>query len=163
MRSVVKMQKIYFDTSAICSLFDNSSNTYVVISLFEFLSKNSSKFRLFISPIFHYEIDFASQSLNNKVADVISQFKIISLPNSFNEIAELLKLYIKQHVLTEKHLEDLAHIAYASIFSCDYLISCDTKHIVRKKTIELVTNINTPQNIFVPKIVTPFKFMEIFK
>jgi hypothetical protein len=158
----MKKQKICFDTSTISSLFDNSSNTHVVTSLFDFLSENSELFRLFISPVFEYEISSASQSLIDKISEIVIQFKIVLLPISKDAI-KLSEFYVNQNVLAEKHYHDLTHIAYASLFSCNYFISCDINHIVRKRTIDFVQNINTAQNIFVPTIITPLNFMENFK
>jgi predicted nucleic acid-binding protein len=156
----MKKQKICFDTSAICSLFDNSQNTPAVVSLFDFFKHNSKSFKLFASPIFYIEVDKSQKRLFNLITAFLANSNIIRLPHSINAI-QLTEIYIQKQVLTENHLSDLAHIAYASVFSCDYFITCDKKHIVRQKTIDFVKNINTQQNIFVPQIVTPSTFLEI--
>jgi hypothetical protein len=156
----MKKQKICFDTSTISSLFDNSSNTTVVVSLFNFL-KHHKRFELFVSPIFYNEIFDGSTTLIKKVSQLVQKFNIASLPYSI-DATNLTEQYLN-NVLTENHYRDLAHIAYASVFSCNYLISCDTKHIARQKTIDLVKTINDPQNIFVPNIMIPLKFLTLHK
>ncbi|MDR2704354.1 MAG: hypothetical protein LBC02_01115 [Planctomycetaceae bacterium] len=156
----MKKQKICFDTSTICSLFDNSQNTPVVVRLFDFLDRNPESFNLFASPIFYIEVNQSQQKLFNVITAFLATSTIVSLPYSLNAV-QLTESYLKKQVLTENHWGDLAHIAYASVSSCDYFISCDRKHIVRKNTIDSVKNINTQQNIFVPQIVTPSTFLEI--
>jgi hypothetical protein len=158
----MKKQKICFDTSTISSLFDNSSNSQTVTTLFHFFQKYPAQFLLAASPIFYNEVFNGSQKLIKDVSTVLDQFNIVALPNSVHAF-RLAECYVQKNVLTENHYNDLAHIAYASVFSCDYLVSCDQRHIVRQQTITNVKTINTQQNIFVPKIVTPLQFLAIQK
>jgi predicted nucleic acid-binding protein len=154
----MKNPKIIFDTSVISSLFDNSSNTAVVVRLFDFL-KNNKRFDLFVSPIFYNEISNGSTILIKKVSQLVQNFNIASLPYSI-DATKLTEQYLNK-VLTENHYRDLAHIAYAGVFACHYLISCDRKHIAKQRTIDLVKTINSRQNVFVPNIVTPLKFLTL--
>jgi predicted nucleic acid-binding protein len=155
----MKKQKICFDTSAVCSLFDNSPNTPVAVRLFEFLDHHSESFSLFASPIFYIEVNQSQQELYDVITAFLATSTIVSLPYSLNAI-QLAESYLKKQVLTENHWRDLVHIAYASVGSCDYFISCDQRHVVRQKTIAHVKTINSQQNIFVPQIVTPLTFLE---
>jgi hypothetical protein len=121
---------------------------------------------LFVSPIFNYEIKFSPLELIKKTDKVIETYNILTLPEfpvAHNAVFNLVEIYLDNHVLTNKHYFDLSHIAFASIFSCDFLISCDFAHIVRQRTIRLIQKINTEQNIFVPNIVTHQTFLEIKK
>lgn len=156
------MQKICFDTSTVCSLFDNSTNTKEVVKLFDCFAEKLNSFQLFVSPIFSHEINFSPIELIDKIADIIETYNIAKLPKS-QKTDYLVEIYLKEKVLTFNHYFDLSHIAYASIFSCDFFITCDIAHIARKRTIQLVQKINTEQNIFIPDIVTPSIFMEIQK
>jgi hypothetical protein len=115
---------------------------------------------LFASPIFYIEVNQSQKRLFELIAEVLAIPNIISLPYSTKAI-QLTEIYLQKQVLTENHWGDLAHLAYASVFSCDYFITCDKKHLVRKKTIDYVQKINTEQNIFIPQIVTPLTFLEI--
>jgi predicted nucleic acid-binding protein len=156
----MKKQKICFDTSAICSLFDNSQNTPVVVRMFDFIDHNAESFNLFASPIFYIEVNQSQKKLFNVITAFLATSNIVSLTYSINAV-QLTESYLQKQVLTKNHWHDLAHLAYASVCSCDYFISCDRKHIVRQKTIDYVKNINIQQNIFVPQIVTPSTFLEI--
>ncbi|MDR3198583.1 MAG: hypothetical protein LBU34_12015 [Planctomycetaceae bacterium] len=162
----MKKQKICFDTSAVCSLFDNSHNTSVVARMFDYLDRNSNSFQLVVSPVFSYEIKYAPEQLIEKTDKIIETYHITRLPESnttIDTVADLVNIYINNQVLTAKHYQDLAHLAYAGIFSCNFFVTCDKKHLARQNTIDLVQKINTEQNIFVPQIVTPSIFMEIQK
>ncbi|MDR0608607.1 MAG: hypothetical protein LBG58_00680 [Planctomycetaceae bacterium] len=162
----MKKQKICFDTSAICSLFDNSQNTPAVVRMFDYLDQNSNSFQLVVSPVFSYEIKYASEQLIEKIDKIVEIHHITRLPESKTAIdtaANLIDLYINNQILTAKHYHDLAHLAYAGIFSCNFFITCDKKHLARQNTIDHIQKINTQQNIFVPQIVTPSIFMEIQK
>jgi hypothetical protein len=158
----MKKQKICFDTSTISSLFDNSSHFQSLTTLFHFFQKYPAQFLLAASPIFFNEVFNGSQKLIENISTVLHQYHIVALPNSIDAF-RLAECYVQKKVLTENHYNDLAHIAYASVFSCDYLVSCDQRHIVRQQTIVNIKTINTQQNIFVPKIVSPLQFLTIQK
>jgi hypothetical protein len=156
----MKKLKICFDTSTISSLYDNSANTAPSISLFKLFQQTPNRFDLILSPAFYIEIYKAPKWILNEVHKITSKLKFSKMPESI-EAGTLAKLYVEKGVLSEKHFVDLLHIAYSSIFCCNYFISCDKTHIVRERTIKYIQNINSGQNIFVPEIITPSTFLEI--
>jgi len=55
---------------------------------------------------------------------------------------------------------DCRHIAIASISACNYILSWNMKHFVKRKTMEMVFDVNHRFGVFQPLILTPAMFLE---
>jgi hypothetical protein len=77
-----------------------------------------------------------------------------------NEDADkLANIYAEQGVLNVKNLDDLTHIAYATVACCDYIVSWNFKHFVNINTIERVKLVNEANNYKNVSIISPFYFI----
>jgi predicted nucleic acid-binding protein len=72
-----------------------------------------------------------------------------------SEADDLAKLYVSEEILSEKHIDDLTHVAYAVLARCDYIISWNMKHLVRIRTIDRVNAVNFLYHYPGINIVTP--------
>ena len=72
-----------------------------------------------------------------------------------NETDELAQRYIEEGALPPSSLIDASHIASASIYSLNMIVSLNFRHIVRDKTIEMTGAINTLLGYPVVKIKSP--------
>jgi len=71
-------------------------------------------------------------------------------------IAEsLAKEYIHYGAIPESYHEDAYHIAIAVLNNIDYLLSWNFKHMVRKKTRDIVRMVNTLNGFRQLEIMTP--------
>ncbi len=79
-----------------------------------------------------------------------------------DESLSLLDAYKNHKILSEKFLEDMLHIALATIAEVDVLVSWNFKHIVRLEKIRLFNAVNLeqgykPLNIFSPREVISYE------
>ena len=63
--------------------------------------------------------------------------------------------YVKQGAVPEKYPEDAYHIAVAVVNDLDIVPSWNFRHIVRRKTKDIVNMVNTMQNQRHIEITTP--------
>ncbi len=70
----------------------------------------------------------------------------IELPKN-QEAENLALIYASENVLSDKHLDDLTHVAYAVASRCDYVISWNMKHMVNPRTVARVNEVNTLNNL----------------
>jgi hypothetical protein len=146
------MIKLYLDT-CIFSPLDDKRET-ITKEFFKFVSKNSGKYKLVISPITLQEIDNAPEKIRAEINAFLSTIKLIKLQE--NKLAqELAKDYIKYGILSEKHFEDLLHVAYATLAECDIVISWNRKHLARLITMQKVNKFNLNNNYRMIIIDTP--------
>jgi predicted nucleic acid-binding protein len=88
--------------------------------------------------------------------DAIKQFSTFSLTD---EVEWLANQYIRYGAVPESSPEDAYHIAIAVINEVDYLLSWNFKHIVRRKTRDIVRMVNTLNNLKQIEIMTPAELL----
>ncbi len=67
----------------------------------------------------------------------------------------LADIYLQNGVLREKSLDDLTHIAIATLNDCRYIVSWNFKHFVNPKTIKAVNATNLSLNLPQVDIYSP--------
>jgi hypothetical protein len=157
--------KIYFDTSAICRLSDSEKSLQPEIASLSAILRQiaeSANYTPVISPMVWAEISDASEEKAAQAIGIISEFNFTDLLYH-GKIEPLINAYAVHQVLTQKHYYDLVHIAYATIGECQYLVSCDTRHIARQGTQLKVAAVNQHFRYQTPLIVTPAQLLEKIK
>jgi hypothetical protein len=154
--------QVCFDTSAVCRLFDSDvrlkPEVEAVTELLRLIDERK-QWRAFVSPVFMVELADASDERQQQMVEALVKFSIADLPYR-KEADSLTRAYINGGVLSHKHWHDLAHIAYASLHKCQYLISCDTTHVVRERTQTRVEKVNKALRYPTPQILTPPLLLE---
>lgn len=143
--------KVYLDTSVVSALFDDSNPERK--SLTEAFFDQIGNFEAFISQITVVEIDRTPNTeVRRKMKDTISRFSALTLTVEVESIASE---YIRQGAVPEGYPEDAYHIAVAATNDMDYLLSWNFKHVVRRKTRDIVRMVNTLNNLRQIEIMTP--------
>lgn len=85
----------------------------------------------------------------NDVGDEVKKKELVTLLGGIKvlssneyEIKALAQEYVSRGIIPVKHIEDAIHIAVASFYSMDVLISWNFEHIVKLKTKREVSAIN---------------------
>ncbi len=147
--------KVYLDTSVISALFDESNPERK--SLTETFFKEIGNFENFISEVTVAEIERTpNMELRSKMKNAILQFSVFSLTD---DVEWLANQYIHYGVVPKNYPEDAYHIAIAVINEIDYLLSWNFKHIVRRRTRDIVRMINTLNNLRQIEIMTPAELL----
>ena len=114
-------------------------------------------FQPYISEITVAEIERTPDfELRNNMMGTISLFSIISVTD---DIEELAKEYISHGAVPEGFIEDAYHIAIAAINEMDCLLSWNFKHIVRRRTRDIVRMVNSLNNLKSIEIMTPAELL----
>jgi len=79
-------------------------------------------------------------------------FSILEINESVEELA---KEYVKYGAVPESYPEDAYHIAVAVLNEMDYLLSWNFRHIVRRRTKDVVRMVNTLRKLKQIEIITP--------
>ncbi len=150
-----KKIKVYLDTSVISALFDerNPERRLLTQSFF----KEIQTFESYISEIVSIEIDKSPNlSLQNKMKEISSQLPLLPLTD---EVEWLANEFIRYGAIPEGFPEDAYHIAIAVLNEIDYLLSWNFKHIVRRKTRDIVRMVNTIHGFRQIEILTPAELL----
>ena len=149
----MQRQKLYIDTSVFGGYFDEEFAEFTV-PLFERL--NNGEFKLLFSTVTQDELENAP----DRVRDLVMQLKIddTEFIEMTEEAVDLATEYIKEKVVGQTSFADCLHIALATIYQADYLISWNFKHIVNVQRIRGYNAINLKNGYKLLEIRSPRDF-----
>ena len=135
----MKKLRVYLDTSVINFLFVTDAPDFRSITL-DFFEEFSDEYELFVSDVVLLEIEKdSSLEHKNLLLDALRRYNVALLPDDHtDEIITLATQYIEEGAIPRRKEEDAQHVAYATLFEMDILLSWNFKHLA---------NINREQKI----------------
>jgi predicted nucleic acid-binding protein len=148
-------QKFYFDTSVFGGIYDKEFEEET-LQLFE---------RVKLGKIVCMYSDLTETELLNAPENVRTNFKNLPRENTERvivnaEIIELATKYIEEKVVGKTSFDDCLHIATATIYKADILVSWNFKHIVNVYRIRGYNSINLRMNYIPLEIRSPKEIIE---
>lgn len=116
-------------------------------------------FEVYISELVLQEIDRCYEPKRTTLLQLVQKYKPFLLP--FNdEIDRLGKLYIDDGIIPSRYYADAIHIAFATVYEVDALVSWNLEHMVKLRTKRMVSSINLREAYKIIDIVTPQEIIE---
>lgn len=147
--------KVYLDTSVVSALFDerNPERQALTRSFFDVVDR----FDVHVSELTLAEMDRAPDGkLGMRMRDTVKGFTILAVDE---EVEDLAMEYVSRGAVPESYPEDAMHIAVASLHGMDYLLSWNFRHIVRRRTRDVVDMVNTLRGMPHVSISTPAELL----
>ena len=72
-------------------------------------------------------------------------------------IAEIVDVYIGQHVMPRDPVGDALHLALASYHKCDFLLTWNCQHLANANKFGHIKRVNTKLGLHVPTLITPLE------
>ncbi|MDR2756523.1 MAG: hypothetical protein LBC20_12530 [Planctomycetaceae bacterium] len=151
----MKKLKIYLDTSVIL-MRDNSTRGIVTSEFLKKVAQSNHSF--IISEVVDFEIKDTTETQKEENINFLKKLNCQTLPYS-NESHNLAWTYIIEGVLTENHFDDLLHVAYATVYECDMIVSWNRKHVAKQSKIQKINACNIKNNYCAITIFTPAEFL----
>ena len=114
----MKKQRIYLDTSVFGGYYDVEFDEWTK-PLFERI--NNGEFTILLSTILDEELEFAPKRIKDLLANLDNDFTEFLKDNS--EALNLATGYVNERVVGETSYTDCLHIALATIYQADLLVS----------------------------------------
>jgi predicted nucleic acid-binding protein len=76
------------------------------------------------------------------------------------DILELVETYIARKIMPAEPAGDALHLALASYYGCDFLLTWNCRHLANPRKFQHIRRINVMLNVFVPILITPVEFLE---
>jgi predicted nucleic acid-binding protein len=147
--------KVYLDTSVISALFDDRNPERK--SLTESFFSEIETFDIYISNITLLEIENTpNKNLKSLMKERIKPFTVLSISE---DVEELVKEIIQKGAIKTSYSEDAYHIAIALLNEMDFLLSWNFRHIVRKKTKDIIRMISSMKKLRQIEILTPAELL----
>lgn len=115
-----------------------------------------SQFDLYASQVV---IDEASEGDQEAAQQRLEKLKDLPLLELRMEALELANKFIQQNALPVKASQDALHIAVATIYGLDYLLTWNCKHIANAVLLKKIAKIAADQGYELPIICTPYELM----
>jgi predicted nucleic acid-binding protein len=152
----MKKTKIYLDTSVI-SMLDGSALCETTRSFFD--AVNQENYELVISPIVANEIDNAEIEKKEAILYFLNSLNALTRLEYTDEAYRLAENYYTEGVLTYNHMDDLLHMAYATVYNCDVIVSWNRKHLANPLKMQKLNRCNEAQGYGSIVVCTPQHFI----
>ena len=121
----------------------------------EWRKEELPKYDVFISEVVIAEIMETEESRRkDELLEFVKEFSELKLSSEIEEIA---KGYVNQGVIPQSQLPDALHVAIASFYKIDFLVTWNCKHLAEAHRRRRVRLFNTSAGLFVPDILTPLE------
>lgn len=122
--------RIYLDTSVINFFFAADAPDFRAATI-SFFEQHSRLFELCISDVVLLEIQRDPDPIHREALyRVLDDYNVVVLPpDRRDEIERLSAHYIDRGIIPRKKAEDAQHVAYATLFEADILLSWNFKHL----------------------------------
>jgi predicted nucleic acid-binding protein len=155
----MKKLKLYIETSVWGFLFADDVPEKKAATERFFKEVESGKFEIFISEMVNAEIRDAPEFKRKLLHRMTEKYGAVMLEEE-EEVFHLVEMYIRNGVLTSNHIDDLTHLAYASVNGMNALISWNQRHLVKMKTQDLGNSTNLAMGYHPVHIRTPKEVIE---
>jgi|Deesub1362B_J571_1020462.scaffolds.fasta_scaffold02688_9 predicted nucleic acid-binding protein len=150
------MESVYIETSIISYLVAKPSNNLITAArqkiTFDWWNNQRHKYNIFIS-----ELVVAEAIKGDKLAakERLKVIKTIPVLEITNECIELAKLFFKKAKLSENARDDALHIAIATSYKMDFLLTWNFRHLANAHFIRKLQKISLEEGLIIPTICTP--------
>jgi hypothetical protein len=83
----------------------------------------------------------------------------VSLLEIDDPITEIVEAYMRHKLMPENPLGDALHLALASYYKCDFLLTWNCKHPANANKFDHIGRVNMLLGLYVPKLVTPLELL----
>ena len=147
----MKRLKIYLDTSVISALFDRRSSE--MMRWTEEFWKIIDKYEVYISDVVITEIqETPDVKLKERMSEAIKSLVRLEMDEDAEKLSSE---YVRYGAVPSKYRKDAIHIAITTVNHIEILVSWNYRHIVRRKTKEVVRMVNSLYGYPFIEIVAP--------
>lgn len=149
-----KPLRLYIDTSVWNFALEKRGEESLLVHRFlsDFRAKEIYKF--FISDLVYGEINEAHEARMKDLKNLLALYKAENLEIT-EEVFILSDKYLSNKIIPKNSFGDAVHIAVATVNRCEFLVSCNYKHMVSAKIIRGVHLINQKEGYGLIEIVSP--------
>jgi predicted nucleic acid-binding protein len=149
---------IYLDSTIPSYLFDQRDSIREFIELTKkWWIEERERFRVVISDATIIEVSDGNHPYKEQILrECISGLEVLP---AHERLEEIVRVYIENHLMPGGATGDAVHLAYASFYKADFLMTWNCNHLANANKKQHIAVINTRLKLFIPEIVTP---MELF-
>jgi len=147
-------QRLYIDTSVFGGFFDEEFSEFTKPLFNRF---QNGEFKILYSSLTQEELSFAPENVKDLVKSIKVEYT--EFIDATDEAVDLATQYVLEKVVGQTSFDDCLHIALATIYRADFLLSWNFKHIVNIQRIQGYNAINIKNGYKQLEIRSPRDFM----
>lgn len=151
-------EKVYLDSTIPSYYFDEreSLSTYIEITK-KWWSDMSDSYELYLSDAVLQELNEGDYPRKDEIIKFVSTIPLLP---TVEELEQIVEFYIENYVMPKNLIGDALHLAYASYFNIEYLLTWNCNHLANANKKRHIKIINGRLGLNTPEIITP---LELFK
>lgn len=160
---MAKLLKLYIDTSVISHIFhdDTPERQADTKELFENVIQPGLAEGFISSIVLDELMRTKDEALRSSFLAALEEYSLSLLPKAEPEILRMATLYIQREILPRKCSEDALHLAFATVFGMDVLVTWDFRHLANATTGQRVSRMNKSEGYFKPLLIlTPLEILQ---
>ncbi|MDR2089410.1 MAG: hypothetical protein LBP73_08655 [Clostridiales Family XIII bacterium] len=155
----MRIPKVYLETTVFnfCFADDAPEKKKDTLKLFEEIREG--KYEPYTSNAVLVELAKDAEPKRGQMLALIETHNVGVLPAHADEL-RLARIYVAEGVIPGKYATDALHIASTTVNDLDFIVSCNFKHIVKRKTIMMTESINLREGYKRIGIFSPTEVIE---
>ena len=153
-------ETVYIETSIIGYLSARSSNNLILMANVEatreWWDSRRSQFALYISQVVLDEVARGDSAIAAQRLEILRDFPLLEVEQAVQNLAAQ---FLRQSNLPLKAADDALHIAVATVYGLDYLLTWNCKHIANAQIQKKLAQISLNSGYELPIICTPYELM----
>jgi predicted nucleic acid-binding protein len=153
-------ETVYIETSIIGYLTARMSNNLILMANVEttreWWDARRDQFELYISQTVLDEVARGDAEIARRRLEILSDFPLLEVNEAVQDLATQ---FLTKSNLPPKAADDAIHIAVATIYSLDYLLTWNCKHIANAQIQKKLVQISFDAGYELPTICTPYELM----
>lgn len=147
---------VYLDTTIISYFFDKKRTNII---LFTNLTRSwwkteRNRYDLYLSSETLAELQQGHYSHQEEALRLAETIEILPKTDDIKKIAEV---YLKHFLMPQTLEGDAVHLAYASLYKMDFLLTWNCKHLANANKTRHIRQVNGLLGLYTPEIITPLE------
>ena len=142
---------LYLETSVVGAYLDKGDSFRRDLTI-RWWDHELPNYRAFVSPLVERELERTSEPYRSSYLNLLRPLPQLEITE---EAAILADGYIARGIFQRKFLGDALHVALASFYKIDYLVTWNFGHLASVHRQARIRLFNTSAGFFVPEIITP--------
>lgn len=151
--------KVYVETS-IPSFYHETRTNAAAVARREWTRQwwdmERLNFEIFSSEAVYEEMSLTPEPKRQQCLDLLDSLDLLPIEP---KIAHIVNVYIAHKIMPNNGLGDALHLAIASYYECDFLLTWNCKHLANANKFQHIERINKMLGLFVPKLITPLELL----
>lgn len=146
--------KVYIETSVPNFLFSKQDSKEKQQITEKFFNEVLPKHEAFVSDIYILEAEQAPPEKAKQLKSIVETYhmKVLEMTKDAEELAQQ---YQQKLSIPKRYFNDVLHIAIATVYNMDVIVSWNLTHIVKLRTMLAVEDVNKRFKYRTPHICTP--------